>query len=163
MSNVNWKLTFYPKCVFCGDLCWCSAAPASPPSSLCNFIGQPVVNHSRDTFNVILLASCGILLHFYWLLYLLVTRETPALTVMSYVVTPFLLESSRVQKSRIRSSTGTQNGTLNNHLFELVQQPTRHLRVLHTHKMSSENLDSDTQVDYEDEKQVGFCLLSWCC
>ncbi|XP_005739261.1 endosulfine alpha b [Pundamilia nyererei] len=72
---------------------------------------------------------------------------------MSYVVTPFLLESSRVQKSRIRFSTGTQNGTLNNHLFELVQQPTRHLRVLHTHKMSSENLDSDTQVDYEDEKQ----------
>lgn len=79
---------------------------------------------------------------------------------MSYVVTPFLLESSRVKKSRIRFSTGTQNGTLNNHLFELVQQPTRHLRVLHTHKMSSENLDSDTQVDYEDEKQVGFCLLS---
>uniref|UniRef100_A0A3Q0R666 Alpha-endosulfine n=1 Tax=Amphilophus citrinellus TaxID=61819 RepID=A0A3Q0R666_AMPCI len=25
--------------------------------------------------------------------------------------------------------------------------------------MSSENLDSDTQVDYEDEKQVGFCYL----
>lgn len=38
-----------------------------------------------------------------------------------------------------------------------------HSLVRHTHTMSSENLESDTQVEYEDEKQVGFRLLSWCC
>ena len=35
-------------------------------------------------------------------------------------------------------------------------------RQSHVHIMSSENLDSDSQLDYEDEKQVGYsgCCLS---
>lgn len=35
-------------------------------------------------------------------------------------------------------------------------------RRSHVHIMSSENLDSDSQLDYEDEKQVGFsgCYLN---
>lgn len=32
-------------------------------------------------------------------------------------------------------------------------------RQSHAHIMSSENLDSDSQLDYEDEKQVGSCML----
>lgn len=34
-----------------------------------------------------------------------------------------------------------------------------YLTVQYTHTMSSENLDSDTQVDYEDEKQVTAILM----
>lgn len=30
-------------------------------------------------------------------------------------------------------------------------------RQSYTHIMSSENVDSDSQLDYEDEKQVGLC------
>ncbi|XP_034553038.1 endosulfine alpha b [Notolabrus celidotus] len=49
-------------------------------------------------------------------------------------------------------SPGTSNGALCSHLCELsVERDT--CFISHTHTMSTENLDSDTQVDYEDEKQ----------
>ncbi|CAG6014244.1 unnamed protein product [Menidia menidia] len=62
---------------------------------------------------------------------------------MSHRVTPFLLGSSRVPKSSVRSSACTS----------YVAWQTEHLLVQHLQKMSSENLDTDTQVDYEEEKQ----------
>ncbi|XP_040021006.2 endosulfine alpha b [Gasterosteus aculeatus] len=69
--------------------------------------------------------------------------------MMSQLPTPFLLGSSRVQNRRIRTSTGTPKRELVPSSLPLRDT----LLVHHTRTMSSENLDSDTQVDYEDEKQ----------
>ncbi|XP_034730449.1 endosulfine alpha b [Etheostoma cragini] len=66
---------------------------------------------------------------------------------MSHLVTPFLLGSSRVKKRRLDSVQVSR-------VFISSSCPQKgHLLVHYPHTMSSENLHSDTQVDYEDEKQ----------
>lgn len=73
--------------------------------------------------NGILKALCGTLLRTYWLLYMSITSQTahppPPPDVMSHLVTPFLLGSSRVQKRWIRPRTGTSNSTSYIHLVTL--------------------------------------------
>lgn len=104
--------------LFCsGALCWCSAASASPPSlhSVISLVDGLSIKQN-EAERGIPLAVLDPSLRPYWLLYMSIISGS---LVMSHLVTPFLLGSSRVQKRRIRFSTGTSNGTSYIHLFEL--------------------------------------------
>lgn len=97
--------------------------PHRPQSPFCIIIGQRAVIHRGAALTpshwLYLDNYCSII--GYCICQSPVGPPTPCLPplVMSQLVTPFLLGSSRVQKRRIRFSTGTSNGTSYINLFEL--------------------------------------------
>lgn len=108
-----------------GALCWwCGAVrpPHQPQSLFACSLDDGLSITGSDFVNGILMALCGTLLRIYWLLYVSITSQ-PAYPsrpmVMSHLVTPFLLGSSRVQKRWIRLRTGTSNSTSYLHLVTL--------------------------------------------
>lgn len=108
------------------------------------------------------LAPRGAVLLVYWLLYMSITRRhNPAVGDVTSRYAIFVGEQSCPEKE-----DWIQYRYIKRYLVYSSLRTVRwkwHSPVHHTHTMSSENLDSDTQVDYEDEKQVGFSLLCWCC
>lgn len=95
----------------------------------------------------------------YWLLYMFITnRHNPPAGDVTSRYAIFVGEQSCPEKEDWIQYRYIKRYLVYSSLWTVRWK--WHSPVHRTHTMSSENLDSDTQVDYEDEKQVGF---SHCC
>lgn len=86
--------------VLCVDGVGTVRPPHQPQSPFTCSLDDGLSITGSDFVSGILMALCGTLLRIYWLLYMSITSQTthpPRPMVMSHLVTPFLLGSSRVQ------------------------------------------------------------------